>query len=944
LPERVASLLGIQRGEFGRTAGMFLTMLLSVGAFITGRVCRDTLFLSRHDVSALPSMYVWSALAICLLAYTYSRFADRLRRDRLVLGVTGLLLVGVLAARGLLEFVGDWFYGVLYVYIEVMGGLLIIQAWTFANDLFDTRKAKRLFGLVGAGGVVASIALGSTIGSLSQVIGTANLLLLCAGLLVGCLATVRYLGRACRRDLAEGQGGPGVRQAISLAGDWSRVFSSRHLKVIAWITMLTYLAVTLVDYQFKIQVRLGHLNREDQLSSYLGWFHALTGLLSLAIQVLVTGRLLQRFGIILGLMLLPISLVLGGLGQLIAPGLLAASLLRGSDQVLRYTVHDATSQILYLPVQGRLRGRAKAFIDGILKPAAQGLGGLVIVWLGPWLGHRVHWLAGGVILLGLAWIGLLIGLKREYLRSLVATLRKRRIHFGDSTFAITDPQTVTALEQTLADDDERNVLHALEMLPFVRRRDWSPELSQLLEHASGQIRLQSLRLLGADNPHPDLERVLRLLRDPDEAVRTEAVRVLCAALKDRAMGAVEPLLMDASVQVRASAVVGLMRFGGLDGIVLAAEALKAMLVADDRAHRRAGAWAVGQVGVRSFYRSLMPLLSDPEPEVRLEAVRAAGLLRSPELNLPLVHRLEDPKTRRAAAIALAAQGPGLVGTLRTILQNPREPIELRRAVPQVLARIGGQTAMDVLAAGLEADEAMLRRAILEAMLTLHQAHPELRRDAAMLRRWLHRELKLIYQQLTCAHEVSELRAPLLDEAIAQRGRQGIERVFYLLRLLHPGRALEAVHRNLPNPVAAVRANALEVLDHSVDAETRRCLLPLLEERDPRALVARADALFPILHRNALGWLQELLASEDPWLIACCLDVVRRRREVALESMVRQLLGHPSPLVRESAAFCLERLSPPAVLAEALRPLEADPHPRVQQALVFLRALPAPAGD
>ncbi|HOX46608.1 MAG TPA: Npt1/Npt2 family nucleotide transporter [Myxococcota bacterium] len=939
MPERIASLFGIQRGEGGRTAGMFLYLMLAVGAFITGRVCRDALFLSRYDVSYLPYMYVWVAGAMSLLSYTYSRFADRLPRERLVLGVTGLLLLGVLASRLLLVLAGDWFAAVLYVYVEVMGGLLLIQAWTFANDVFDTRQAKRLFGLVGAGGVVASIALGSAIGTLSQALGTANLLFLCAGLLLGCMGTITYLSRACRRELALAASGQS-RQAISLAGDWGRVFSSRHLKVIAWITVLCYLAVTLVDYQFKILARLGHLNREDQLSSFLGWFYAITGLLSLGLQVLVTGRLLQRFGVIAGLLLLPLSLLAGSFGLLLVPGLLAAAAVRGSDQVLRYTVHDATHQILYLPVPGRLRGRAKAFIDGILKPLAQGLGGLLIAWLGPLFGHRVQWLGVGVVLLCLGWVGLLLGLKREYLSSLVATLRQRRIHFGESTFAISDSQTVAALEQTLADEDEHNVLHALEMLPFVRNRDWSSELGRLLQHGSSQVRVQALRQVGADGATAHLGGALKLLGDTDEGVRAEAVRVVCVAIKDRAMGAVEPLLLDDSVQVRASAVVGLMRYGGLDGIVLAAETLKALLGSAEPSHRQAGAWAVGKVEVRSFFRSLMPLLADPVLDVRLEAVRAAGLLRSPELVLPLIHRLEDPKTRRAATLALAAHGPGLTPTLRTLLTNPRESVELRRAVPQVLARVGDQLAMDVLAGSLDAEDDCLRARLLEAMVHLHQREPRLRRDLAMLRRALHRELKLAYQLLTTAAELEELQAPLLQEGLERRQSECIERIFKLLRLLHPGRSLEAVHRNLANPVTSVRANALEVLEATAEPETRRCLLPLLEARDRRALRGLGDQLFPILHRSPLGWLQELLAGQDAWLMACTLDVARRRRETALEPMARALLRHSSPLVRESAAFCLERLQPAEGTARALASLCDDPHPRVQLAVRFLCALPA----
>ena len=43
--------------------------------------------------------------------------------------------------------------GVFYVWVNCFGIIAPVQAWSFANSLFDTRQAKRLFGLIGAGAV-----------------------------------------------------------------------------------------------------------------------------------------------------------------------------------------------------------------------------------------------------------------------------------------------------------------------------------------------------------------------------------------------------------------------------------------------------------------------------------------------------------------------------------------------------------------------------------------------------------------------------------------------------------------------------------------------------------------------------------------------------------------------------------------------------------------------
>ncbi len=935
--------LAIRPEEWDRTAGMFLYLMAAVGAFITGRITRDTLFLSRYDVSYLPYMYVWVALVMSALSYAYYRFADAFRRDRLILAVTSALLVGVLLARVMLSVAGAWFYPVLYVFIEAMGALLMIQFWTFANDVFTTRQAKRLFGIVGAGGVMATVVAGFAISTLARQVGTANLLFLVAGLLAACLVLVSWLSTRCWRELAQSLAGAPPRikgKGMSLGSDLGKVFASRHLKVIAWLTILTFIVVTLVDYQFKIIARYSFLNREDQLSGFFGMFYGIAGVLSFFIQIGLTGRLLQRYGIIVGLMLVPMFLLGGSVLLIILPGLAAATVLKGADNVLRYTINDATTQVLYLPVQGRIRGRAKAVIEGVLKPVAQGLTGLAIAWTASMVGHRVHWLGFGSLAFLLAWVVLILGMKSGYIQTLISTLRKRNIHFGDAGMSVSGPQTVAALEQTLGDSEEHNVLHAMEMIPFVQQHDWSGQLERLLDHNSAQVRVQAIRLLAREGPSAAIVRVLAMFHDEDDSVRAEAVNLYCATLKEKAMQVVEPQLGDASVRVKASAVAGLIQYGGLDGIILAADTLKDMLAHPEHNHRRAGAWVIGRVHVRTFYRSLLPLLEDDHPSVRVEAVRSAGALGSPELILSLIQRLRDPKTRRAAVAALSTHGEKLLTTMRTILFNEREDLNIRLAIPRVLADIGEQLSMDILSSVIETHITPLRTRGLEAIVLLHSRYPELVRDKEMLRRVLHRELKQAYQFLATLNDIRTLSSTLLNEALECRLTSTIERIFKLLRVLFSGRHMDVVHRNLANSVPSIRANALELLENSVDEETRRCLLPLLEIRDRKQLARMGDELFPLMHRDGEGWLFELLVDEHSWTVACALSAIRELKIKPAAAHVQLLLKHEDPLVRESAAFAIEALETREEVELALSGLKTDPSPLVSRAAQHLCAMPS----
>ena len=51
----------------------------------------------------------------------------------------------------LLRTSAEWVTVAFYLFGQILGVLLISQFWTLANDVYDARQAKRLFGFIGAG-------------------------------------------------------------------------------------------------------------------------------------------------------------------------------------------------------------------------------------------------------------------------------------------------------------------------------------------------------------------------------------------------------------------------------------------------------------------------------------------------------------------------------------------------------------------------------------------------------------------------------------------------------------------------------------------------------------------------------------------------------------------------------------------------------------------------
>jgi len=187
-----------RQGERELTGVLFLHGLLAVGTTVAGRSVRDTLFLVHGSQEALAWMYVASAIAVSLAGLAYTPIALRLRRDRATVALALFFSILFSAAWWLERSGQPWVYATLYVFVEVAAGLSIMQFWMLVNELFNSREARRLYGVIGSGGTLANIVVGLATVKIATGLGASALLILCAVLSLGCAATAYYAGKLVR--------------------------------------------------------------------------------------------------------------------------------------------------------------------------------------------------------------------------------------------------------------------------------------------------------------------------------------------------------------------------------------------------------------------------------------------------------------------------------------------------------------------------------------------------------------------------------------------------------------------------------------------------------------------------------------------------------------------------------------------------------------------------
>jgi len=434
-----------------------------------------------------------------------------------------------------------------------------------------------------------------------------------------------------------------------------------------------------------------------------------------------------------------------------------------------------------------------------------------------------------------------------------------------------------------------------------------------------------MRILAAGGNRKFSRLILNRFDDPDDEVAAQAIRFFCSLERERAVTLIAGRMQSPVAQVKAAAIAGLIRYGGLEGMMSSVGELKSMLEASDPQERETGARVLGYIRIESFYQPLLKLINDPEIRVQRAAIEAAGELKAEELIPSLIYKLLSPETRMPAASALASFGQAAIRSLREVLDLHHIDMKLGREIAGVLGMLGGDEAVEMLSELASSRDEHMRSAAARSLQRIFaRGGAEKGIDAGLVRDLLHTDLEQYYQLLLDLQTVRrELASPLLESALADRLDNSVSRIFMLLSLIYPARQIEVIQYNIQSENAALRANAVEVIDNILEAETRRYLMPVFDNISENDKLARGTEFFQLQKHDAVELLEQYLKDSSDWLKVCAVYTIGLRGINALKNELPQLLESGDPVVRETILYTLARLDDGDSLSAAARKLEND---------------------
>jgi len=705
----------------------------------------------------------------------------------------------------------------------------VTQFWIAVNDVFKLHQFKRMVGFLVTGGLLGGIAGSLLTYGLVRLIDPVNLILVCPATLLLTLVVVNLL----HAERERGQDGSAASPAWAGSGvgyleSLRTVRRNRYLRILAGVLASSMVVGQLIKYQFNFIVKFKYPNSGER-TAFLAFFFLAIMVISTVFHLFTTGQLLKRFGVRPTLFVAPTLLFIAALAVFLIPVAASGALMiwavgiRGSERAFDTTVGQSVRELLYIPIADDIKYKAKIFIDMFVNKLGTGVGAALYLVLyhalslylyverpGERLGFPVRYLGVFVGGFALVWIVLIWIIYAEYLGAVKRDLAEQWPDPDKLIKKHVDMDATLALFELLQSRQKSSTLYAMNLFRLKQMEKLTPEVLEVLDFKDDEIKAKSMDSLfgvGGEVFYQGMEETMSS-EDFEVIIREIVALPSYKDVMEKHLSAMSRAkTVDEVARMEAARLTGLME------------------------------------PTPSVLRSLGRLLTDPSPDVLNYALDSAAIHLQKEHVPLIIPLLGNPTTKQAAQVALAAFGSRVADTLKRHLQNTAEWVDVRKAIPEVLARLGSQKAADILVAQLSLGEDALEQELVEALRIVRQGSPDVQFKAAKISAAV---LSLIGKNYATILASAGRPAPAGPGQAFPEGKAAVDLrtklIFDLLALMAKPDDIVKAYQNILQGDRKSVDSSLELLDNILEHRIKTYLSPLIEDLPPDERVRRLKKL------------------------------------------------------------------------------------------------------
>lgn len=396
----------------------FAFVFTLMAAYYILRPVRDAM---ASDWTDTEVSYLWNLnffISVGVVAL-YGAAVSRIRFKYLVPSVYAFFALSFIA----------FFYGVssiddrtlvdksFYVWVSVFSLFHISVFWSFMSDIFSKEQSGRLFAFIAAGASAGALVGPLIVTLFAGVVTTDTLLMIAAVALFIPVPMILYLDRLKVKELGN--------EAVQADLDAARIggnpfqgfklfFTSPYLLGIG-IFILLYTAIGSFVY-FEQKNLLAEFDRETR-TQILGGVDFTVNVLTFAIGMFATGRIVSRFGMPITLALVPVFVAACLIILAMAPLLTVVLALQIARRAGNFAITRPAREMLFTAVDRETRFKAKPVIDIAVYRGGDAVSGMAFAKLtdGMGLGLAAVAVVGAAIAAVWAFVGMVLG--RSFVRT-----------------------------------------------------------------------------------------------------------------------------------------------------------------------------------------------------------------------------------------------------------------------------------------------------------------------------------------------------------------------------------------------------------------------------------------------------------------------------------------------------------------------------------------------
>lgn len=383
-PRGFRSFVDIRKREFEPALLFFFFWFFVIVVFQALRPLKKGLFVEH--LGADIELYAKLAnigvaiLAVILFTALYNRFGSR----RLIPIICAIFIAALLGFAGALGGGGvpspplNWAF---YLFGDAWSTVWVTTFWAYLTELTRTEQSKRLYGLIGAGGVIGGLLANFAVWQYIESQGI-SVLLTGAAVVTAIIGLIMLrLEMLARRpevpigrrdtDRLRVEERKGVPQKQNAALEGARlVTASKYLLAVAAIMFLYEINSQILDYQYSSAAE--SVEGAAGTQAFFGRIGTIVGVISVITQLFLVSFIIRKFGITTALLVLPAAMAAASGIYFIAPMLTTAALLTISDNSFNYSINQTARETLFVPTSDDVKYKARAFINMLVQRIGKG--------------------------------------------------------------------------------------------------------------------------------------------------------------------------------------------------------------------------------------------------------------------------------------------------------------------------------------------------------------------------------------------------------------------------------------------------------------------------------------------------------------------------------------------------------------------------------------------